>query len=364
MKRKEFLLNASLLSAGFSFFNEASAALELLQTKDKGISKINPLATQNTIVIILGGGIRWEFEKTGQPPSLSQSYIRSVMPNLFQPSAISIRDMEVLLKSNLTQKILSTPFELNGKLIPRKSDTINHSDAISTLLGFDDPKTGLNSNGNFTLSEMSSFYKKWLLNIRKKERLYYHHDLTGTGRKIRGTNESVDQMLNQYLIQHSTTQKNYSDVKIDEPLPMFKEALGYIQEFKPKLSILHPRLLDVAHFDFRQSLINLNRLDYSIAWLHSQLQSINPSIAMNTNWIVLPDHGRDKISNGRMDKSKLAGFDHKTEDAKNSWMLLYGPKIKAATGIQDFLPFQSKDNGKENYVTNVDVFNTIRSLTK
>lgn len=364
MKRKEFLINASLVSAGFGFLNEATAAMNLLQLKDKKNSKISPFAAQNTIVIILGGGIRWEFEKQSQEVSLSQAYIRSVMPNLFQSSSVSIRDLEVLLKFNLNQKILSTPIESNGKLIHRKSEQINHSDAIAACLGFSSPETVHTSNGNFTLTDTCDFYTNWLLKIRKKEKLYYHHDLTHTARKIRGANEAIDQVLNQFLIQHTTTQKIYNDVKIDEPLPMFKEALGYIQEFNPKLSILHPRLLDVAHVDFRQSLINLNRLDYSIAWLYSQLQSVNPSIALNTNWVILPDHGRDKNSNGRLDKSKLAGFDHKTSDAKNSWMLLYGPKIKAATSIQDFLPFQSKVSGQEQHFTNTDVFNTIRSLTK
>ncbi len=365
MKRKDFIKSASLLSAGFMLFDETKGAYHLLQENNKKIKNINPLATQNTIVVILGGGMRWELENQAIQPSQFQTYTRAAMPNLFKSNNMSIRDLELLLKQTLNQKILSPPLESTGKLIHRNSNQINHTDAVSLILGLNNTAP-FKSGGTFTLDETSSFYKQWILKAKRKDRIYYHHDIPGNSRKIFGENESVDTKINQYLIQHATSQRVISDFKNSEPLPMFAEALGYIQEFKPKFTVLHPRLLDIAHSDFRQALINMNRLDYSIAWLYSQLQTVNPSFSLNTNWIILPDHGRDYQSNGV--SKKLGSFDHHTMDATNCWMILNGPKINAASSIQDFLPYPlkmiNKTNDKYSAFSNTDVFNTIASLTR
>jgi hypothetical protein len=362
VKRKEFIKKTSIVSAGIVLLDDALAALKSLESESKKIKNINPLATQNTIVVLLGGGHRWETESTGIKNSIYQSFTRSVMPNLFQPSQIGIRDIEGQLKQTLNQKILSSPLESTGKFILRQSEHINHCDAALSILGLNSQNAITNTNGVFTVSETSEFFNQWIAKAKRKEKLYYHHDLAGNSRKIRGTNEQVDNSIKQILIQNVSNQRIIADSTLSEPLPMFKDALGFIQEFKPKFSVLHPRLLDVAHSDFKQSLINMNRLDYSIAWLYSQLQTLNPSFALNTNWIILPDHGRDYKPNGRNDK--FGSFDHKTSDSKNTWMLVNGPKIKAASGIQDLLPFISKSENRKQYFSNEDVFKTIASLTK
>lgn len=362
MKRKDFIKSASLLSAGFIIFDKTKGAYNLLQENYKNIKDINPLATQNTIVIVLGGGLRWEHENPDIKPSQYQLYTRAAMPNLFKSNNLSIRDLELILKQNLNQKILTNPLESTGKFIHRFSEQINHSDAVAEILGFDKIQTASKSNGVFTLDESSGFFKQWILKAKRRDRIYYHHDLQGNRKKILGATDSIENKTTQFLIQNFTNQRVISDNTISDPLPMFAEALGFIQEFKPRLTVLHPRLLDVAHSDFRQALINMNRLDYSISWLYSQLQTLNPSFSLNTNWIILPDHGRDYKSNGV--SKKMGSFDHNTPDSKNSWLILNGPKINAASSIQDFLPFNHKVNGKINAFTNTDVFNTIVSLTR
>ena len=362
VKRKDFIKTATMISAGIMVLDKTQAAINSLQESTKKIKNINPLATQNTVVIILGGGMRWELDNQNSKPSQYQIYTRAAMPNLFKNNDLPIRDLELLLKQTLNQKILSNPLESSGKYFHRNSEQINHGDAVSNILGFNTNNISNISSGFLTLDESSDFYKNWILKAKRKDRIYYHHDLPGNSRKIFGINESVDSKINQYLIQHTTDQRVVSDSKSSEPLPMFTEALGYIQEFKPKFTVLHPRLLDIAHTDFRQALINMNRLDYSIAWLYSQLQTINPSFSLNTNWIILPDHGRDYETN--VISKKLGSFDHHTLNAQNSWMLLNGPKINAASSFQDFLPFINKTNAKSISFSNKDVFNTIASLTK
>ena len=361
-----------MLGAGFTFFGGVGATV-FEQFEQSNKKKINPLATQNTIVILLGGGIRWEHVGNGIENSVIQGQIRASMPNLFQPGNTSIRDLELLLnsknqpkpnnKQSLNQKIVEIPFEKSGKLIQRVSNSTDHAAAIADVLGlqlFSDHR----DSGNFNVAQDSPFYKRWIKGAAKKDKYYYHHDLPGNSRKIIGTTEDIDMELNQHLIQHATIQKTTADIALSEPLPMFKEALNYLKEFKPKLSILHPRLLDVAHSDFRQCLINMNRIDYSIAWLHSQLQAVNPTFSINTNWIILPEHGRDYVGNGRTDKIKMAGFDHNSSDAKNCFMIISGPKIKAATTVHDLNPFAAKVDKNEILTHNSDVFQAISSLTK
>jgi hypothetical protein len=285
------------------------------------------------------------------------------MPNLFQPSNVALRDLELLLKQPLNQKIIDIPFEKSGKFIPRITDTNQHQEAVAKLLGLNMHSTQKDA-GNFEVSSQSAFYQRWIQDAKKNDKFYYHHDLAGNSRKIIGSDELIDIRLNQHLIQHATSQKTTGEFINSDPLPMFKEALNYLKEFKPKVSILHPRLVDVAHSDFRQSLINMNRLDYSVAWLYSQLQAVNPSFAVNTNWIILSEHGRDYKNNGRLDKSKLPGFDHKTEDAKNCFMVLVGPKIKAATTLRELNPFSTRMEMSEIVVGNTEIFHTIAALTK
>ena len=238
------------------------------------------------------------------------------MPNLFPGDLAShptIKAIPSISKAPLTST-LSNFYNI--------SDAPNqHNQALSQILG-------TSSNGSLAsarlLIEKESPISSVIQALQKKNKnLFYIHDIPNHDILIDSKDVEIKLAITAAVKEvYATSEKSTSGNQTQ----LFEQALDIIHKNSPRITIIHPRMLDCAHSNTSKYYQSLNQLDYSIAWLMAQLKQLNIKHFMETNWFVLPEIGRNSQGNSIVDKNKLPGFDHHHPSAKRSWMIEYNVK--------------------------------------
>ncbi len=81
-----------------------------------------------------------------------------------------------------------------------------------------------------------------------------------------------------------------------------------IDQFTPELLVVNMQDVDVAHFNFTNYTVNLNKADLAVAHLWNHIQ--NSPMANDTVMIIAPEHGRNLNGNSSIDANGHAALDH------------------------------------------------------
>jgi len=82
-----------------------------------------------------------------------------------------------------------------------------------------------------------------------------------------------------------------------------------IDQFQPELLVVNMQDVDVAHFNFTNYAVNLNKADLAVAQLWNKIQT-TPGMMDDTVMIIAPEHGRNEIGNSSIDANGRAALDH------------------------------------------------------
>jgi len=105
-------------------------------------------------------------------------------------------------------------------------------------------------------------------------------------------------------------------------------TIGYacevLKEFKPELTVINMFDVDICHNDFSNYIQNLHRADFAIGHLWNTIQGI--SGMEDTILIIMPEHGRNTVTNTIYDKNGLKAYDHTDEDSSREvFTAIVGP---------------------------------------
>lgn len=308
MKRRDLIKTGIALGlGGITSIKDLDSMVKTIDNQYK--SKYNK--NKNIVIILLGGGVRYEDSSMALEKATN-----TWMPNLFPgelANHTNIKAIPSISKSPLTSS-LSNFYNISDA-------PTQHNMALAQILG-----TSHNENiasAKLFIENNSPIFATLQTLQKKSKNLCYIHDLPDTNEMFVGKDAEVKTLINNTIRQISA---NSEKSTTGNQTQLFEKALDVISKDSPKITIIHPRMLDIAHSSSSKYYQSLNQLDYSIAWLMAQLKQLNIKNFMETNWVILPEIGRNSQGNSLIDKNKLPGYDHHHPSAKRSWMIEYNVK--------------------------------------
>lgn len=308
MKRRDLIKTSIALGlGGITSIKDLDSMVKTIENQYNSKYKKN----KNIVIILLGGGVRFEDSAVAL-----ERETNTWMPNLFpgeMASHPSIKAIPSISKAPLTST-LSNFYNI--------SDAPNqHNQALSQILG---TSSNVSLASARLLIEKESPLLAAIQSLQKKNKnLFYLHDIPNTENLIDSKDLEIKSAINATVKEvYTSSEKSLSGNQTQ----LFEKALDVIHSNSPRITIIHPRMLDCAHSNSTKYYQSLNQLDYSIAWLMAQLKQLNIKHFMETNWFILPEIGRNSQGNSIVDKNKLPGYDHHHPSAKRSWMIEYNVK--------------------------------------
>lgn len=104
---------------------------------------------------------------------------------------------------------------------------------------------------------------------------------------------------------------------------LFAEEI--IKEFQPELLVVNMTDVDTCHQNFTAYCNNLQKADYAVSHLWNTIQN-TPGMADDTVMIMVPEHGRNLVSNTIQDIYGRYGIDHTGDStSREIFCLMMGP---------------------------------------
>ena len=114
-------------------------------------------------------------------------------------------------------------------------------------------------------------------------------------------------------------------------------TIGYacevMQRFKPTLTVIYLSNVDGCHSNFTSYLGSLHRADHGVGHIWDYIQNNIPQMANNTTMMVIPEHGRNLVSNNIEDGNAFSGYDHSDANSRRIFSSIVGPGIDGNLSI-------------------------------
>ncbi|HRG87689.1 MAG TPA: hypothetical protein PLW44_01625 [Chitinophagales bacterium] len=105
-------------------------------------------------------------------------------------------------------------------------------------------------------------------------------------------------------------------------------GIEIMKEFKPELMVINMTDIDIAHFDYTKYANAINVADYALYKLWQAIES-TPGMAGDTVLIAVPEHGRNQQPNSVVDAYGRYALDHTNDElSRRIFCLMAGKGVK------------------------------------